>query len=100
MTLAQFRNRFPEFRTVGDTPAQAALDASALETSSTEFGTAYTEAHGLLAAHKLACSPFGSNARLEKSGNRTTYELEREGVERRMILGADVVATDAELAAL
>lgn len=84
MTLANFRIRFPEFTTAGDTLVQACLDASALETSSESLGLSYDEAHGLLAAHKLACSPFGGMARLEKS-NKTTYELERAAMMVRLL---------------
>lgn len=86
MTLVQFRARFPEFETALDPFVQAALDGAASETSAGELGTAYDEAHGLLAAHKLAMSPYGQSARLINDDGRTTYELQREGVVARAIV--------------
>lgn len=84
MLLAAFRNRFPEFQTASDSLVQACLDVSALETSSESLGLNYDEAHGLLAAHKLAVSPFGGMARLEKS-TKTTYEVERTAMMTRLL---------------
>lgn len=84
MTLVGFRIRFPEFTTAGDTLVQACLDVAALETSAEQLGSSYDEAQGLLAAHKLACSPFGGMARLEKT-NQTTYELERRAMLQRLL---------------
>lgn len=89
MNLAAFRARFPEFATAQDALVNACLTASAAETSS-ELD-AYDEAHGLLAAHKLAISPFGGMARLE-AGLKTTYEQERTALLNRTVVPFGVAA--------
>jgi hypothetical protein len=91
LTLIQFRDRFPEFATAADALVTACLTAAAGETSATALGTAYDEAHGLLAAHKLAISPFGGMARLE-AGKETTYQQERRALLERVIVPFDVAA--------
>lgn len=83
MNLAGFRDRFPEFKTAGDTMVTAFLAAAALQTSS-DWGTNYDEAHGLLTADLLANSPFGKNARLENDEKRTNYGALREALGRRV----------------
>lgn len=90
MNLAAFRVRFPEFETAGDSFVQAALDSAALETDAKLLGGFYDEAHGLLAAHKLAMSPYGMNARLVNDDGKTTYELVRMGVLARAVPGVTV----------
>jgi hypothetical protein len=89
--LPGFRARFPEFRTADDTLVSACLAAAAGETDSGEFGAAYDEAHGLLAAHKLAISPFGQAARMVSDKGQTTYMAEREAVTSRVITPLTVV---------
>lgn len=90
MDLAGFRARFPEFRTAPDAVVTAALTAAAGETS-TDFGDSYDEAHGLLAAHKLAISPFGQSARMVSDKGETTYQRERDAVMARMIAPIAVI---------
>lgn len=65
----------------------AALTSAAAETNATELGSAYDEAHGLLAAHKLAISPFGTNARMVDEKGTTAYSRERLDVVRRLVAG-------------
>ncbi len=76
MTLAQFKVRFPEFRTADDSLVSAVLAESGNELNSEELGDAYNAAHGLLAAHKLAISPFGQSARMVNDEGETTYNRE------------------------
>ncbi len=64
MNLTNFRIRFPEFVNASNALIQATLDEAALELDSVVFDTKYDAAHGLLAAHKLALSPYGQGARL------------------------------------
>jgi uncharacterized protein DUF4054 len=85
VNLAAFRARFPEFENADDALVQACLDASAAETSAADWGASYDEAHGLLAADKLAKSPFGTNQRLE-AGKETTYQKARKEARDRVIL--------------
>lgn len=91
MNLATFRVRFSEFETAPDAMVQACLDASALETDSSAFDTAYDEAHGLLAAHKLAISPYGQNARMVSDKGETTYMRERDAVTGRVVTPLNVI---------
>jgi hypothetical protein len=86
VNLAGFRARFPEFKTALDPLVQSVLDAAALETNVEELGNAFDEAHGLLAAHKLAISPFGQSARMVNKDGMTTYESERKAVMTRAIV--------------
>lgn len=85
MDLAGFRARFPEFKNAGDALVTAMLAAAAGETSAADWGTAYDEAQGLLAADKLAKSPFGTNARVE-AGKENTYAKALKEARDRVIL--------------
>ena len=91
MNIAAFRIRFPEFETAPDSLVQMCLDVAAGETDAAAFSTAYDEAHGLLACHKLAISPYGQNARMVSDKGETTYGRERAAVETRMVTPLDVV---------
>ena len=86
MILAAFRSRFPEFEEGSNGIVQASLDAAATELNATEIGTAYDEAHGLLAAHKLAISPFGRAARMLNDDGKSTYEVEFSNVMSRAVV--------------
>lgn len=86
MNLATFRVQFPEFKTAPDAFVQGKLDVAALELYSPDLDVSFDQAHGLLAAHKLAISPFGTSARVLKSG-QTTYEVELANVFSRRLLG-------------
>lgn len=87
MLLAAFRVRFPEFETAGDPFVQAVLDEVAAELNAAEIGAAYDAAHGLLAAHKIAISPYGVAARMLNEEGKSTYETEFAAVMGRAIPG-------------
>ena len=72
MTLAQFRVRYPDFRSAPDGLVQATLDEAALEVDATVFGALWSAAHGAMTAHVLALSPFGKNARLSPEEGKVT----------------------------
>lgn len=86
MDLTAFRVRFAEFKTTPSAFVQACLDAAALELDATELDTRYTEAHGMLAAHKICVSPYGTNARLEKEPGHTVYSKELEAIFQRTVV--------------
>lgn len=86
MILAAFRSRFPEFEEGSDGIVQACLDAAATELNATEIGASFDEAHGLLAAHKLAISPFGRAARMLNDEGKSTYEVEFQNVLSRSVV--------------
>ena len=81
LTLAQFRVRGPEFVKTADTVVQAALDAAEARTDAAVFDTLTNDAHFWLAAHLLAASPQGREARLAKDSEKTLYLVERERLE-------------------
>lgn len=91
MLLATFRIRFGEFETAGDPLVQACLDAAATELNVTEIGAPFDEAHGLLAAHKLAISPYGRAARMLNEDGKSTYETEFHNVMARAVPGLSAV---------
>lgn len=65
MLLAGFRVQFPEFNGVSDALVNAMLAAALLEIDIIIWGPKADQGQGYLAAHKLASSPFGQNARLQ-----------------------------------
>jgi hypothetical protein len=79
-TLAQFRAQFPEFNSVPDPLIGTMLQAAYLELDTSVWGAYSTttaptktdQGQMYLAAHKLASSPFGQNARMvsDKGGAR------------------------------
>jgi hypothetical protein len=104
MLYAAFVAQFPEFANVPATLIQVHLDAAALEldknvwglpgtaTPTPTVGTRYDQAHGYLAAHKLALSPYGMNVRLDpktvdpKTG-MTTYNVHFQALVRKFAQG-------------
>jgi hypothetical protein len=81
-SIGTFRDRFPEFRPVGMGVINSAVDAGRLEMDEDRFADLGPEALMLLVAHKLATSPFGMNARLVDSENKTSYEREFRRLQR------------------
>ena len=88
-TLAMMRAQFPEFNNVSDVLCTTMLGAAALELSPLVWGqfgvlggpiTKADQGQMYLAAHKLAVSPFGQNARTvfdKRVGySRSTYGQE------------------------
>jgi hypothetical protein len=73
MTLANFRTRYPEFRTASDAFVQAYLDDAAKMVSTYALGDAYDVGHGLACAHLIAISPAGKNARMTNDDGSTQY---------------------------
>jgi hypothetical protein len=85
---ATFVERFPEFAEIDTSyPAQvtARLDAAKHFVSASLWGSRYEDGVFYKAAHLLAMSPLGENARLE-SGVDTTYDV----VFRSMLLSLPV----------
>ena len=92
MTLANFRIRYPEFRTAGDTFVQAYLDdaAASLVGQSSQLGAAYDTAHGLATAHLIAVSPAGKNARMVNDDGTTQYGKTLTEMMRARIVGISI----------
>ncbi|MCK6585954.1 MAG: DUF4054 domain-containing protein [Polyangiaceae bacterium] len=70
---ATFRARFPEFNTADDAYVDAKLAEALLQIDASVWGTKADLGQGYLAAHLLAVSPFGQQARLSSKEGETTY---------------------------
>lgn len=95
MSTATFRARFPEFRTAADDLVQTILDEAALRVDAQAWGAKLDVAHGYLAAHLLASSPYGKSLRLEGAEERYLSlldELRAETVPGILVLGAPWLA--------
>jgi hypothetical protein len=71
--LAAFRLACPEFVQLSDAQVQDALDKAAASTPDDPWFDYQLEGHTLLAAHLLALSPMGNNARLDGVSETTVY---------------------------
>lgn len=80
VTLASFRVHFPELNAASDTLVQAKLDEAALALDERVFGARFDEAVRYSAAHRLALSPFGQNARMVAKDGSTTYGMQFDNV--------------------
>jgi hypothetical protein len=88
--LAAFRVTCPEFVRVSDAQVQDALDKAAVSTPSDPWFEHQEEGHTMLAAHLLAQSPFGMNARLEGEPT-STYGERFERLKMLVGCGARVI---------
>lgn len=87
MDLATFRAQYPEFMRAPDALVAGKLADAANRMDAALYADSYEEAHGLLTAHLVAMSPFGTNARLDPKasaamGAATTYEATWKRLER------------------
>lgn len=75
MTEAEFLVRFPEFTPASSSGlVQAKIDEAAGGLNTDVYGSRLDEAHGYLAAHLLAISPFARNSRMtDESENPVSY---------------------------
>lgn len=85
MDPAALKVRFPELKACPPETLQAVLDAAANELDADELGAAYPEAWALLAAHKLAVSPYGRTARMLNDKGESTYQTEFQAVLQRTV---------------
>ncbi len=75
LSITTFRARFPEFQSLPDPTIQDAINRGAAQSDSVIFGDLVDESTGYLAAHFLALSPYGQQARLTGANESTTYYL-------------------------
>ena len=73
ITLVAFRSGFPEFNTAPDFLVLGKLDLASLRIAADVWGDRTDEGHGLLTAHLLALSPYGTANRLVSKDGTTTY---------------------------
>lgn len=93
VTTASFLVRFPEFAAVDPAVIARVLADSASEVNDAVFGTLTDKAIELRAAHALAISPYGQNARLEGDTTNTTYGAEFERLARSLASGPWLIGT-------
>lgn len=90
MTLAAFRAEYPEFDATADGTVEAKLAAAETRTDRDALGDDADAAQGLLAAHLLALSPHGMQARKDAS-DTTTYYAEWQRLARARCGGPRVI---------
>lgn len=87
LTKEQLAARFPEIENlVSERPAfvQAWLDAAATSTPISIWGGKTEEAHGFLAMHLMAITPFGAQAALASKDGTSTYGNRRIEMDKQM----------------
>lgn len=74
MDAEDFKVRFPEFAKTPEPVLASTLSEAATQIQDEgRFGDLYDSAHGLLAAHALAMSPQGRQAKLDAANGMTIY---------------------------
>lgn len=73
ISYASFVAAYPEFSPIDQPYVQSWLDAAGRQIDRDVFETCADDAQGLLAAHLLALSPYGRNARTEKPQTTSVY---------------------------
>lgn len=73
MDTLTFKARFPEFGRLPDPTIQDAINRGVAQTNANVMGTMTDESIGYLAAHFLALSPYGQQARMVAKDGSTTY---------------------------
>ena len=82
LTRDEFVDRFPEFRETPPELVQWKLNEAERRTPASIWGhEAARDAQGYLAAHLLAISPYGRDARLQNDDGSTTYGTTRDRME-------------------
>lgn len=87
MTVTDFLTQFPEFRNTDLDLVQAMLNAALLEIDASVWRAKADQGQGYLAAHKLALSPFGQNARMVAKDGTTTYMVHYDALRGQVASG-------------
>lgn len=89
--VTAFVARFNEFAETDPALIQATLSESQAELDESTWGKRYQSGLFYLAAHKLACSPFGEPMRLEKAAGDTIYLKEYQRMLKSLGFGLQVL---------
>jgi hypothetical protein len=73
VTVASFLVAFPELAPAGEPLIAAKLAEAARSVNANVWGVKTDDGVSYLAAHLLACSPYGENARLSSDKGESTY---------------------------
>ncbi len=65
MTLAEFRDAYPDTAEVPDEMVQAALDASTVRVNEDVWGDLFDAGHGAYAYYRLSLTTWGKTAELD-----------------------------------
>lgn len=86
-TLAEFLVGFPEFGDADADLVEAKIASAALRVGVTVWGDQYADGVMHLAAHMLAISPYGQQARLAAKDGSSTYLVEYERMRQAVTFG-------------
>ena len=86
-----FRVRFPEFADLADSLVTAKIGEAQRRCDAGLWGSKYQDGVFYLAAHLLAISPFGQDARLSQANNETVYYSEHKRLQSMVATGARVI---------
>lgn len=82
MTVATLLERFPEFTDVNEVLVSAKLAEAGRRVSASVTGDLYQDLVAYLAAHLIATSPQGQQARLASEAGSSTYWVVYQGLSR------------------
>lgn len=88
LTREEFVAVFKEFDGIDTTVVDARLEEAKRRTPAAVWKTKTKDAQGWLAAHLLAISPHGQNARLANDKGESPYLAERQRMELEVAAGA------------
>lgn len=91
VTVENFIERFPEFRTAKIETIEAVIADAVLEVDPAVWGTKTDLGVKYTAAHLLALSPFGRQAKLVSKTGGTTYEKHRDNLISQVSSGFRVI---------
>lgn len=90
-SAATFLVRFPEFARADADLVEAKLEEAARRVDASVWGAKADDGTYYLAAHLLAVSPFGMNARLASDRGSSTYLEEYRRMQRAVSAGYRVI---------
>ena len=91
VTVESFRDRFPEFKTASIESTKAALADARLQVDAAVYGKKTDLGVKYTAAHLLALSPFGRQAKMVTKLGTTTYQTHRDDLIAQVASGFRVI---------
>lgn len=91
VSAAQLKARFPEFAKTEDSHVTEAIADAAARTDVNVWGDRYDVAVRQLAAHLLAISPWGQQAKLSAKDGSSTYLVEYERMVQEVAHGYGLI---------
>lgn len=92
VSVARFRQDFPDFKETSDELVRKKLAAASLRIASRIWGTLTDQGIMYLAAHLLSISPEGEQSRLKAKNRMTTYGSEWKRMKREVTFGVGRVS--------